>query len=282
MKYLLTLFSIVSFMSLQAQISRHNALIDGQRAYENEDYASATEFWKDAEANAESIDVKSQFNIGLAQYKQDKIEESIETWKPLTKQIQNKSLRSDLYQNLGNAYGKTEKWEEAVKMYREALKNNPRNEEARYGLSQALRKLKKQNENQQNQKDGEKDKQKQDQQNENKQDQQGGNQDQKDQNKKDGQGQEQEQKDQAKDDQNSDQSNSGDEGEPKEDEKRGEGAKADEQREGKEQNGQLAKRIPEKEAEMMLEAIAKQEKATNAKMNKKKMKGKSVKTDKDW
>ena len=86
--------------------------------------------------------------------------------------------QSKAYYNLGNSYLKSEKYQESVDAYKMALRQNPKDDDARYNLAYALAKLKaqqqknnQQNKNQQNKNEQNKDQQKKDQQQQKNQDQ---------------------------------------------------------------------------------------------------------------
>lgn len=56
------------------------------------------------------------------------------------------SQRGSIHRQIGNAQMKQQKYGEAIESYKESLRNNPRDEYARYNLAEAMRKQKKQQE----------------------------------------------------------------------------------------------------------------------------------------
>ena len=70
----------------------------------------------------------------------------------LSKQTTDKELLSKINHNLGNSYLESKKYEESVKAYKQALKNNPKDEDARYNLAYAQKMLLQQ-QNQENKRD---------------------------------------------------------------------------------------------------------------------------------
>jgi len=194
----------------------------------------------------------AQFNLGDALYEQEDYEKAAEVFASSNIASVSASDKSNTAYNLGNSFLKAGKLNESIAAYKQALKFNPENQDARYNLEYA-RQQQEQNEQDQNQ-----DQNKDDQQDQN-QDQ---NQDQKDQ-QQDQQDQEQEQQDQQNQEQNQDQNPS-------------------EQQQGQ-QNEQQSQKISKKDAERMLEALKNNEKKTLEKLKKEKKKNaKVIKSDKDW
>jgi len=114
------------------------------------------------------------YNLGDALYRQQKFEEAAEQFKTNT-EIPGvaKNQKSNASFNLGNSLLKAEKYEESIEAYKNALKSNPKDEDARYNLAYAQSKLlqKQQQEQQQNKdQDKNKDKNNKDKQNQQQQD----------------------------------------------------------------------------------------------------------------
>ncbi|MCA1763345.1 MAG: tetratricopeptide repeat protein [Cryomorphaceae bacterium] len=137
--------------------------------------------------------------------------------------------------NLGNSHIMTGEVDKSIESYKEALRRNPADEDARYNLAYAQH-LKKEQEQQEQEQE---------------QDQQE-------------QEQEQEQDQQEKDNQNKDQQDQQD------------------QQNQQEKQQQQQQQMSKEEAEKMLEALMRQEKDLQEKLNKKKRKGERVKIEKDW
>lgn len=81
-------------------------------------------------------------------------------------------LRADAFYNAGNAYLKSEKYDQAVKSYVDALKIRPKEEDYKHNLELALRQMKQQQQNQDKNDKQDKKNQKQDQQRNKQEDQQ--------------------------------------------------------------------------------------------------------------
>lgn len=199
---------------------------DGVDLYKTKKYADAeVKFKKGLEKDPEMF--QGHFNLGDAYYKQGRYDEAIQSYKNSLQFTEDKEKHSKVYHNIGNSLLKQQKYQESIGAYKNALKQNPDDLETKYNLSYALNMMKQ--DQQKNKNDKNKDKNK-DQQ----KDQQQQNQDQKDQDKDKQQNQQQQQKNQ----------------------------------------------ISKEEAQRILEALKNNE--TNTQKKLRKVKGKPVVTDKDW
>ena len=132
------------------------------------------------------------FNLSNAQYKQMQFPEAIESYKRLAEQEGDPLRKARALHNLGNSLLFSQKIDESIEAYKEALRNNPSDLDTKYNLAYAQN-LKKQQENQdQNQQNQDQQQNQQDQ-----QQQQQQNQDQ-DQNKNQDQQNQQQQQPQSK------------------------------------------------------------------------------------
>jgi tetratricopeptide (TPR) repeat protein len=86
---------------------------------------------------------ESVFNLGNALYRQQKYEEAIERFRTIAEDAKSPSrLRAESYYNLGNALLQSDKFAESVDAYKNALRLNPRDNEARNNLALVQRYLK--------------------------------------------------------------------------------------------------------------------------------------------
>lgn len=191
-----------------------------------------------------------QFNLSDALYKQKKFEESADKFKSIAEHATNKIGKARALYNMGNSLLMDKKLDESIAAYKESLRSNPKDIEAKYNLLYAENLKKKQQQQKKNQ-----DKKNQDKKNQDK------NQDQKnkDQNKnKDQQNKDQQKKDQQKQNQ-------------------------DQQNQNQQQNQQQQGKISRQNAEQMLQALENNEKKIQEKVKKEQaLKEKSKKVDKNW
>ena len=197
---LLMLAALCLSMTVSGQQER-KFVRKGNRAYVAGDYeAAAASYRKGLEKKP--ISYEANFNMGNALYQSGQydtaythyIMSNLEGDLPIEKQART-------FHNLGNTFLEQQKYQEAIDLYKQALRLNPNDADTRYNLVYAM---KKRQEEQQNQDQQDQD---QDQQNQDQQDQDQQNQDQQQQNQ-DQQNQDQQDQDQQnQDQQNQDQQN---------------------------------------------------------------------------
>ena len=251
LRILLFVLCLLSFIPSYSQ-SERSLVRRGNRDIEKERYHDAEiKYRKALEENR--LMEEAGFNLGNSLYLQDKYQEADSQYFDIASRAKNDSLKEASYYNLGNSFYKSEQYDGAVQAYKQALRINPDDEDARYNLAMAQKKLKDsegqnggQNQDQQNQDQQNQNQQNQNQQNQNQQNQQQQNQDEQ-------QGQEQQQQQ----------------------------GQQDEQQDGEQQEAQQMN-ISKDDAERMLEALKNNEQKTLQKVQESKTKGQKVKIDKDW
>lgn len=192
--FVFCVFILIS-VSLNAQDDK-KYIRKGNREYDKSKYSdSEISYRKAIDNNKQSPD--AIFNVGDALYKQNKFEEAGKQFVENTNQSNDKIKKSAGLYNLGNSLLKANKFDESVAAYKNSLKLNPDNVEAKYNLAYAQDMLKKQQEQQKQQQQQDKNNKDKDK-NKNKKDQ---NKDQKDQNKNNDQQKDQDKKDQNDQDQ---------------------------------------------------------------------------------
>lgn len=257
MKYIgILIVGILSWTSLSAQLidKERSSLRQGNRAFEKEDYGGAAEKYQSAIAeNAASQ--KGLFNLGDALYVQKNFEESARYFDMAAQVANDKPSRAEAYHNLGNAYMAQQKYKEGLEAYKNALRNNPQDEDTKYNLMYALNKLQQQQQQQQQQQNQDQDKDQ-------------------EQNKDQNQDQQQQNKEEQKQDQNQDKKDQ----DQKQDENKDEKGKPQEM---KKDQGKAANSMSKEEAEQLLEMLKNQEEKLQEKIQKKKA-PKKVPSEKDW
>ena len=76
--------------------------------------------------------------------KEQKFAEAAETFKKIAETTKDNALKSSAYHNLGNSLLEAQQFAESVEAYKNALRLNPKDEETRYNLAYAQKKLKEQ------------------------------------------------------------------------------------------------------------------------------------------
>lgn len=167
-----------TFFSICVLAQNEKPLVrEGNSQYKKGNFSEAElKYRKSLEKNKNSAE--GSFNLGDALYKQKKYDEAAGAFHNLSSANKDKDLQAKTFYNLGNSYMQADKYEESANAYKQALRMNPKDEDARYNLAYALQKLRQQ---QQQQKDKDKKDDKKNQ--EKKQDQQQQQQDKQDQKK---------------------------------------------------------------------------------------------------
>ena len=255
-------------------------LKEAEEAREENDFSTAEAMYRQAIAKDPS-NAEAQYNLGNLYYNEEMPDGAIKRHAKSGELFEEKSLKHRSFHNQGNAFMKQKKYPEAIEAYKNALRNNPSDEETRYNLAVA----KQMHEKEQDQKGGGDDQdqnqgENQDQENEN-QDQQG-EQGEKEQNEQGDQQENDPGDEEGKEDKKEGDDKEGDKGEPK-DQKQQEdkGDKQEEQQQPAQQQPVPGQLSPQ-QIKNLLEAMGNEEKKVQEKINAEKIKGAKTKSEKDW
>jgi tetratricopeptide (TPR) repeat protein len=142
----------------------------GNREYNKKNYPeSEIQYRKASDKNKQSPD--AVFNIGDALYRQKKYEDAGKEFLENTNQNEDAVKKAAVFYNMGNSLLQANKVQESIEAYKNSLKLDPGNTEAKYNLGYAQNLLKKQQQQQQQQSKNNQDKQNDKKQDQNKQDQ---------------------------------------------------------------------------------------------------------------
>lgn len=280
-RFILCLGVLLSTIQLFAQGEKETNLIaDGNQVYQDEAYPEAEAAYRKA-LSINSVNTKAQHNIGNTLYRSKDFDQANQRYFQTQKNSLNKAEKHLAFHNMGNGYMQKKDYEKAVEAYKNALRNNPTDDETRYNYALAKELLEKQkqeeeeNQDQQDQND-QNDQQDQQDQDDNQDDKEG---DQKEKPSDDGEeGDDKENKD---DQENKDQDDKDDKGKEKDDPKKPKEDKGNEKDQKKPPPRKPGQISPE-QVKSLLEAMNQQEKNVQDKVNAEKVKGVPVKTKKDW
>ncbi|MFW5890513.1 MAG: tetratricopeptide repeat protein, partial [Marinilabiliaceae bacterium] len=134
MRYPLILLVLIAGTLHQVSAQNERRFIrKGTDHFENEEYVeSEVEFRKALEKEPNSFEAR--FNLGDALFKQEKIDEAIQQFQSLTNTTDDKKKLSDVYHNIGNGFFAKQELEQSIEAYKEALRNDPDDDETRYNL----------------------------------------------------------------------------------------------------------------------------------------------------
>ena len=234
---------------------------------ENDNFFLAEAAYREAIATNPEEDT-GKYNLGIAYYDKEMNDVAMSRFKQAAAVADTKSDKHKVFHNLGNTFMNEKLYKEAVESYKNALRNNPKDEETRYNYALAKELLEEQEknsggddnkENQENQEDKQEEEKKENQDNKNNK-----------KNKEDG-----------------DQKNEQNKGEEEQDKKEGneneDKAKPEEPKDKKQQQQPTEPgKLSPQQVKNLLEAMNNEEKKVQEKINAKKQKGTKVKPEKDW
>lgn len=165
-----------SVTAVYGQKTDRDYLRSGNKLYKDSLFVKAeVDYRKALEVNPKSAD--ALYNLGNSLLMQEKGKEAMEQLDAASRLEKDKEKLAHIYHNMGVILQASKQLPQCIEAYKQALRNNPKDDETRYNLALAQKQLKDQQQNQQNQ-DQQQNKQDQ------KQDDKQQNKDQQDQNKK--------------------------------------------------------------------------------------------------
>ncbi|MBP0905627.1 tetratricopeptide repeat protein [Mariniflexile gromovii] len=249
--------------ALLAAKKANNYVYEANNLINEKDFVSAEKEYRKA-ISEQATSVAGIYNLGSSYIKKGNLEEALYRLDQAAKIATSKEEKHKAYHNIGNVLMENKKCQEAVEAYKNALRNDPTDEETRYNLGLAKICAEQQKDNQDDKKDDKDNKDKKD--------------DKKDQDKKEGDDKkDQDQKDKGDQDQKEGDDKKDDKGKPK-DEKDDKGKGDEKQQPQQPRPGQMSPQ----QVKSLLEAMNNQEQKVQEKVNAEKQKGIKVKTDKDW
>ena len=256
----ITFVLLFAAAGVQAQQLPERSLVrKGTRQYNKGEYETAIQRYEAALKAAPGL-FEATYDLGNALYKAERFDRAEQTMQQAAADtLRSDTERAEAFYNLGNAQFKQQKYKEALESYKQSLRLNPADMEAKYNYAYTKRLL------DQDQNGGGGNDQQNQNQDQNQQDQQ--NQQQQNQGQNQNQDQKQDQQDQNQDQQNQDRNPQNQNGKP------------DQQEQGEGQPTPSG--ISPQEQEQMLDAIQAQEDKTQEKL-KEKAKGVVVRGKKNW
>ena len=251
----------------EAQLSMSNNYIFEGNSIVDDDFIEAEKKYR-LGVSAKQNNVVGSYNLGNAYYKSELYDEAMLRHLEAIKNSVSKLEKHNAYHNIGNTLMQQKRCQEAVSAYKDALRNNPTDNETRYNLALAQECAKEQGngdgDGDDEDKDKDKDKDKDDKENsdENKD---------KEEKNKDKEGEDEDKKE-GNDKEDED-------GKPKED--TGNQENKDPNKDKGRPKPQPGKISPQ-QVKNLLEAMNNEEKKVQEKMNASKTKGIKVKNEKDW
>lgn len=116
----------------------------GNELYKQKQYTQAQGLYQQA-IDKEPLNATAKFNQSVAIYRQTKPDEAIKTLEELVMNTNDKDVKSKSFYNKGVILSGQKKLEESIESYKDALRQNPADKDARENLQKALLELKKKN-----------------------------------------------------------------------------------------------------------------------------------------
>lgn len=270
-----TFFSVLGFSQEKGKdkaLQRSNDYIYDANEKVNDDFVSAEMEYRKA-VSAKPSNASGSYNLGNAYYKSGLYDEALSRHLEAANNASTKAERHKAFHNVGNILMQQEQCKKAIEAFKNALRNDPSDDETRYNLALAKECANKDGEGddgEKDQKEDDKEDQKEDENEQDKENKDGGDQNEDQENKDEGDDQQDKKDGDDKEDDN---------GKPKDekDNNKNEGQPKDQ----KQQKPQPGKLSPQ-QVKNLLEAMNNEEKKVQDKINAKKVKGAKIKTEKDW
>lgn len=251
MKNLILIGFLLLSLGTTAQ-EKDNFLVDGNANFAEKNYVDAEANYRISQSKTPK-NAKAAYNLGTTIYTIDQPSEAGQSFIKAAQLSTSRAEKHKAYHNLGNVFMKEKNYAAAVSAYRDALINDPSDDETRYNFALAKKFLKENPPPPEKKKEEKK---------EDKKDKEDKKEDQKPDDKKEKDDKKGEEKDNKEKDGDKDKKE-GNDNQPKSEPQEGQG-------------------IPKQRIENLLDAVNNEEKKIQDKVKARQIKGKPVNTDKDW
>ena len=252
--YIVLLFFCIKINSQSTIIDKesNNLTLDGNIEFSEKNLIEAEALYRKS-ISKDSTNIAASYNLANSFYNKELNQEALNQYRSSIKKAKDKTTLHKSFHNLGNLFMKNKDYQNAVNSFKNALLNNPKDDETRYNYVLAKELLKNQQKNnKKDDKDKKNDKDKKD--------------DKDKKNDKDNKG------DNKKDEKKND----------KKEENKNDNNKKDNKDNKNEKNKPKPNKISPEQLKNLLKAMDNEEKKVQKKVNKNKVKGVPVKNKKDW
>ena len=145
------LFTVIALQGFAQQWV--DSLKVARSAYRNKEYDKANRYYRSAQ-NLAPKDIDLSEEIAQSTYRSRDFDNAEKVYQQAASEKKDKFEKAKIQHNLGNTRMKKKDYSGAIEAYKDALRNNPNDQETQYNLSEAIRQKKQQedkNNNQQNQ-----------------------------------------------------------------------------------------------------------------------------------
>lgn len=148
-------------MPAQAQTEAYRMVKHGNKCFLREDYKNAEKYYLRA-LQEQPRNARIRFNLADTYMAENNNQEALKQFADAAKAETNKTVKAMSFHNMGYIHHKAKQYDEAIKYYKEALRNNPNDDDTRYNLALCQRQKKQSQQQQQQQQNQEQEKQNQD------------------------------------------------------------------------------------------------------------------------
>jgi tetratricopeptide (TPR) repeat protein len=135
------LFTVFAFQGFSQQWV--DSLKVAREAYKNQQYDKANRYYRSAQ-NLAPEDVDLSEEIAQSTYRSRDFDNAEKVYQQAASEKKDKLEKAKMQHNLGNTRMKKKDYAGAIEAYKDALRNNPNDEETQYNLSEAIRQKKQQ------------------------------------------------------------------------------------------------------------------------------------------
>ena len=140
---------LFAFVCAAAQAPERHDMRKGNKLYKNGEYEKAEIAYKHG-LEKDTASFGARFNVADALYKQGKAENAEKLFQSLAGAETGDRQKAKVFHNLGNAQLKQQKYEESIKSYKQSLRIHPADDDTRANLAYAQAMLQQQQQQQQN------------------------------------------------------------------------------------------------------------------------------------
>lgn len=150
------IFSLILFivftMSALAQNAEWGMIHQGNRAFSRGEWAKAEKYYRKAlEKNPRNS--RAMFNLGDTYLAQKNGKDALQCFANAAKGEHNRMVRAMAYHNIGFIHQNNKDYDRAIDAYKEALRNNPYDDDTRYNLALCQKQRQQQQQDRQQQQD---------------------------------------------------------------------------------------------------------------------------------
>ena len=138
---IVVLFTVFAFQGFAQQWV--DSLKVARTAYKNKEYDKANRYYRSAQ-NLAPKDVDLSEEIAQSTYRSRDFDNAEKVYQQASLEKKDKLEKAKMQHNLGNTRMKKKDYSGAIEAYKDALRNNPNDQETQYNLSEAIRQKKQQ------------------------------------------------------------------------------------------------------------------------------------------